>query len=510
MSKKAMQFITPGVSASFRANGGGLNTAASPTSLEDNESSGLLNIVLDKFGAVKKRLGYTALNTSAFNSGAAWNGLYWAEFSSGTSYLLGSCGNKLAKMDGLDGTWDNITGALTNTAGNNNHVSFAMNVDTVLGTNNVDLPWQWTGSGNATAMTVPTGLTKAKFVVTFQGYTILLHVTVSGTTHKSRGYWSALDSISTWDSADFRDLGLNDGQEITGVAVLGDTLVVFKNRYIWLGSFTGDADIPFVFQQARSTVGCVSGQSIQNVDNGLVFLSYDGLYYFDGNNSYKLSERIGPTYDAFNKARIFNSVSTYNSTANRYMASFTDSGESTNSKNVVWNDFLNAFTIYEGLNSNCFARAFVSGEERTYFGDYSGYVYRMDVGNSDYPANVETAINAYYYSKWMDYGDLIIKKSIPEIAIYYQYNEATLTFSYSYNFESVDQYTQSFSTSSGSSVYGTAIYDTDVYAAAGGAVKMRHLTGRGEVVRFGFKNSNIGETFTIDAFGNWIKGETWQ
>lgn len=501
-------FTTPSTSIAFRSNSGGLNSTASPTSLQDNESSDLQNVDFNKFGAVKKRAGYTALNTSAFNSGAAWNSLHWLELSSGTDFLIGTCGNKIAKMDDLDGTWDDITGAVTVTAGNNNHTIWATHLNTALGTNGVDAPFQWAGSGNAAAMTVPATLTVAKYVAVFQGYTILANVTVGGTVYTSRVYWSALDSISTWDSADFRDVGFNDGEDITGITVLGNLLVIFKTRSIWVAGFTGDADIPFTVEKTRSYVGCTAGESIAEIDNGLVFMSDDGIYFFDGNNSFKMSDKINTTLGTFEKGRFNECVASYNGKLNRYIASYTTSGGSTHNRNITWDNFNNAFSLYKGINANCFARVFVNGDERTYAGDYSGYVYRMDTGTNDYPANSVTAIDAYYYTKWFDYGDMVLKKALPILKIYYQYNEATLNFVYSYNFEAADQYTQLFSMSGGSSVYGTALYGTGTYAASGGAIKERNLTGRGEVVRLGFKNSQLSETFTLDGFGAYPYGET--
>jgi len=192
----------------------------------------------------------------------------------------------------------------------------------------------------------------------------------------------------------------------------------------------------------------------------------------------------------------------------RYISSFTLSGSSTHNRCITWNSELNAYSLYKGINANCFAHAYVSGQERIYFGDYLGYVYRMDTGTDDYPANTVTAIDAYYYTKWFDYGDLISRKATPEIKFYHQIASTTLTFAYSYNFESADQYSQSVDLSSSGALYDTAVYDTDTYTNEGGSVKRRDIIGRGEVVRFKFANSQAGKTFTIDAFAAFPSAET--
>ena len=484
------------------ANNGGLNSTASPLNVQDNESTDCQNVDFDIFGSVLKRNGYATLNSSAFNSGAAWNSLYWFEFGSGpTQYLIGTCGNKLAKMDDLDGTWDDITGALTVTAGNNNHVSWATHLDNALGTNGVDVPFLWTGTGNGAAMTVPTGLTTAKFVAIFANYTFLAHVTVSGTVHPSRLYWSAIDSISSWGSSDFRDVSKNDGQHITGIKALGSSLVIYKTKSIWVAQFTGDSDVPFIFSKTPSHVGCDSGHSIQEVSNGHIFHSQDGFYFFDGANSTKISDRITTTLETFGKNRFPNIISAFQKEKNRYWSSFTLSGGSTHNRCITWDSVNNAFSLYKGHNANCYAVVTVSGAERIYFGDYAGYVYRADTTTNDNPLGVATAIDGYYYTKWFNFGDLVDQKGVPHVTIYFQYTNATLTFAYSYDFESEDQYSQSFSTNAGSSVYGTAVYGTDTYAGAGGGVTRRDLTGRGHVVRLKFQNNTTSETFRVDGFG---------
>lgn len=496
---------------------GGLNSTSSPTALEDSEASDLQNIDFDITGQFHKRGGYTQLNTTAFNSGAAWNGLYWFEKSDNTKYLLGTCGNKLGVATSLGQTatpFTDRTGALTFTAGNNNLQSFAVMLDTVLGTNGVDLPWQCVGSSNAVVIagiagggSAPT-ITTAKYVETFSNYTFLANVTVSGTYQGSRIYWSAIDSISSWDAASFRDVNKNDGQVITGVKKLGSSLVIFKRHSIWVAQFTGDSDIPFVFSPTRSTVGAVSGYSIQEVQNGLVFLADDGFYYFDGNNSFKISQRILDTLKTFAVNRYPQVCSVYDNTNNRYISSFSNSAALTNSKQITWDSFNNAFSVFKGINANCFARVYNSGVEQIFFGDYSGFVYQMDNGRTDYPLGVATAIDAYYYTKWFDYGDMVSKKATPQVSIYYEYNTGNLNFVYSFDFEEADSYSQLFSMSSGTSLYGSALYGTGTYAGSGGAVSARHLTGRGKIIRFGFKNSAIGETFAIDGLGMFPNAET--
>lgn len=479
---------------------GGLNSTAGPLGVADNEASDLLNMDFDKFGSALKRYGYTALNTTAITGATKVNFLYWFEKQDGTRYAVCIHNSKLRKMDDLDGTWDDITGSLTLSA--TALVDAETFLDTIIATDNTNTPFYWSGTGDGATMTLPTGLTRCKFIKQFQNYCIVANCTVSASEYKSRFYFSTIKTIATWNVADFYDVAKDDGQEITGLKVLGDRLVIYKNRSIYIAMFTGDADIPFVIYKTNSSVGCASHWSIQEVENGHVFLSYDGLYYFDGNNSYKISDKITATLTALSKTYLTTSISAVYKSKNRYILGVTSGGGSSRDKVIVWDYFNKAFSVYSGMAPCSLATFYVNGvDERVYFGDYSGFVYRTDTGNSDYPLNTETAINAYFYTNWKYVEDLADQKGIPHIYIYYQTANTVLTFAYSYDFEEGDQYTSTFSLSGGTDVYGTGVYGTATYAGTGGGYKRRDLTGRGRTIRFKFANNTKGENFRIDGIG---------
>jgi hypothetical protein len=267
--------------------------------------------------------------------------------------------------------------------------------------------------------------------------------------------------------------------------------------------------------KSNSVVGCTAPFSIQEIDNGHVFLAADGLYYYDGMNSTKLSNKIISTIfgssnvSGMNANKFQDAVSAVYKAKNRYFLALTSAGQTTHDRVIVWDYFNNAFSLYVGLAPAAMCAFFVNSfQEYTYFSDYGGFVYQMDTGNNDYPTNTKTAINAYYYTNWRVYKDLCDQKGVPNIYIYYQTTNAVLNVSYSYEFESTDQYTNTISTATGTAVYGTAVYGTDTYGGAGGGVKRLDLTGRGRVVRFKFSNSAADETFRIDGFGSLVYHET--
>ena len=102
---------------------------------------------------------------------------------------------------------------------------------------------------------------------------------------------------------------LSDNQTnlITGLYPTRDSLVVFKQRGIYL--IKGNPAQGFFGQTLSTDMGCISPQSIRDVPGvGLVFLSSDGVYVLDGTltntgqqtRSIKLSQGIGDLFARVN------------------------------------------------------------------------------------------------------------------------------------------------------------------------------------------------------------------
>lgn len=494
---------------------GGLNSSGGPLSLSDQESSKLQNIDFDKFGSILKRSGYLNVNSSAFNSGARWTGLLDYELSSGSRYLVGTCGNKVAYWDSssISGAPTDITGSITVTAGS--VASSTVFRDIAIFTNGADAPFQWTGTGNCTTLTVPTGLTSAKYVAIFSAYTFLANTVVTGTAHRSRLHYSNINQPNIWTDLDFEDVSPDDGQQITGLIVLGTSLCIFKGKSIWLAQFTGNADTPFQFNQSNSAVGTVSHQSLQQIDNGIVFLSWDGLYFFDGYNSYKISDRLNSTFSNDLASLQFSNVcSMFQHTKNRYWLGITSTGQSNNDTVITWTKAktttqTDAFSIYKGIAPSIMSMVYPDGiTETPYFGDYSGFMYKADIGVDDYPLGVQTAINAYYYTNWITYDDICNQKGTTSVYLYFKAQGSTTTFVYSYDLNENDQFTQSINMSGGGVLWGSVIWGAFTWAIGGGLQRRVDVDGRGRLVRFGFQNATLSQGFRIDGIGTLTYTET--
>lgn|SRR6185369_6490345 len=114
--------------------------------------------------------------------------------------------------------------------------------------------------------------------------------------------WYATDTTVGWGAAlpyhkvfpllseeSFAD---EDNSYITGLSSLGENLIVFKERSIWMMVFDSlNAFSEAVFRRRKivSGVGCVAQASIQKINDELVFLSERGLYAFNGQSIRKIT-----------------------------------------------------------------------------------------------------------------------------------------------------------------------------------------------------------------------------
>jgi hypothetical protein len=507
---------------SYKANNGGLNTKASPLFLKDNESPDCLNVYFDTDGAIIKRNGSVQITTEHITMPSHYtsvlpeehtvSGLAYYMKKDGTDYLVEVIGGAVYKTDDIEGTPEHITGdhyVYSAALGTTELQDFEVYLDTLIATDGEDEPWTWDGAGSIERMggsdglTLPYGLTKAKYVALFKDRLFLANVTISGVTYPSRVYFSAIGSITDWTATDFINITTNDGQAITGLEVLGDRLVVFKTNSIYNILFTGSSDIPFYVQKSDSDVGCIAGHSIQDVKNNLIFLSSDGIYAYDGLASIKISDRISPTLRDYNAGRYDNAVSANYKLKNQYWLTFTDGSGTESNEVIVWDYYHNAFTRYNDLNLASMVIVFTSNGDRLYTGGYEADLDRQDYGTSDSGTSQTngSAIDAYYWTKWFDWGSLGYKKRPMYL---YLFAEASgnwyLTTSYVYDLEGGVYKSAAMNLSGSGAVVGTAIVGTSTIGISGTIIKRFDLIGQGGFARFKFANINANEPFRIEGF----------
>lgn len=90
--------------------------------------------------------------------------------------------------------------------------------------------------------------------------------------------------------------------ELRGFAALEDVLVIFLSQSIWV--LTGSGPDSFNLRRTQSQVGCISIETVVQVDRGLMFVGAlpngePGVYLFTGSASQRVSDDIGALFQGW-------------------------------------------------------------------------------------------------------------------------------------------------------------------------------------------------------------------
>ena len=210
--------------------------------------------------------------------------------------------------------------------------------------------------------------------------------------------------------------------DIVGLKVFRDSLFIFCENRIF--KLTGSTLSDFAIQPVTRNIGCVNGDTIQEFAGDLVFLGPDGL------RTVAATERIGDTelgtisrnvqsiFDQNIKdAGVFDSIVIPDKTQYRIFFSKGSQAESI-TKGIICVRKSNNFEFSEirGVKPSATDTLVVAGDVVALHGDFTGYVYRQESGNTF----DGTAILARYRSPDLSFGDTGIRKHMQRVIINYK------------------------------------------------------------------------------------------
>jgi len=265
-----------------------------------------------------------------------------------------------------------------------------------------------------------TGGVNAKFVVRFEDRLIYAgivndpsKVVISGkapTGHEKTDISYGGNSIN---------IEQDSGDDITGLGVFENKIIVFKERSIWQVTLAQQAAGNFTITQPTAKLitashGCIAPRSIVAVENDVFFLTRKGVYalgrepnFFDVLRTNEISAKIRPFFDNLTITQKKNAVAFYKDS--KYGISFPGKN-----KTMVydrerlawmgpWTKDANIFHIYYDS----------SGDEHLLYGsDDSAYVIKYDDAYGD---DNGTAIATSLRTQKADFGDWARFKNIKEI-----------------------------------------------------------------------------------------------
>lgn len=344
------------------------------------------------------------------------------------------------------------------------------------------------------------------------------HVAVFKTTvFYAKGTNLYFTAPSTYDDFSAANGGgvINVAHQITGLAVFRDQLIVFSRNSI--KRLTGTTIADFLVSPITDRIGCISGDTIQEVGGDIMYASPDGLRLLSA------TDRIGDfgldiASDPISKDAyaFLQSSSNFCSLVLREKAqyrifSYVESEQRNTSKGL-----LATKTIAQGGSGFEWAtvkgiKAYVadskyteSYDETTVFANNDGYVYELDTS----PSFDGEIIEAIYESPYMAITDPQLRKTFYKITLYAEPDgNMNLDFNLKFDFNTstntglIQPETIQLS-STGNSVYifgatGSS-YGTATFGGELDKVYNKNVIGSGKTVAIRIEDNSSNPSFTLD------------
>jgi hypothetical protein len=162
----------------------------------------------------------------------------------------------------------------------------------------------------------------------------------------SRAWYSDSSSHDFFDNLSYFDVRSNDGDEISfmknllGILTIGKTNTIEKIYTDGVDPFADwSISDPFSFK------GCRAPYTVANSPMGIIYLSDDGLYYFDGQSSHLMSDAVTPQIKDISDSNFANCFGILHK--NIYYLSYTskNSGVSYNNRLLTFDILSNSYNI---------------------------------------------------------------------------------------------------------------------------------------------------------------------
>ena len=311
------------------------------------------------------------------------------------------------------------------------------------------------------------------------------------------------------------------GDIITGIKVFRNSLIIFCKNSIY--ELTNLDSTPII-KSVTKNIGCVSGNSIQEIGGDLIFLAPDGLRTVAGTARIddveigSISRKILPLINnLLANIQQFTISSMVIRERSQYRLFYHKSGQGQSGQLGIIGTFkfdANGVPAFEWSEAKGMDLKFCSSElnpqnEEVKFGaNENGYIYEIDKGDNFDGAN----ISAKFQTPDMDYGDNGLRKSLYAVKanIKPEGTQPDLKMRIRYDFESTDV-PQPGSVNVGSlaatSLYGTAVFGTSTYGAVTLPSKRMIVTGSGFSNNFRFFSNDTNAAYAVNGlFVSFIAG----
>jgi hypothetical protein len=201
----------------------------------------------------------------------------------------------------------------------------------------------------------------------------------------SQLYYSNAEEPEAFDAEAVEPINPEDGQKITGLAAIGNVLVIFKERSMW-GLF-GFGPNDWVLRLISPTLGCTSFRSIVSHAGELYWWSREGLCRWAGTNAPTnlCDNAIDVGTDVWEFSRFDEVVAASLPTEDLVVVSLTETNGTRNTRMLAYSALLSAWVSdgWTGIEASSLAAIEnADGEKELFLGNYNGQVFKY-AGTND-------------------------------------------------------------------------------------------------------------------------------
>ena len=316
---------------------------------------------------------------------------------------------------------------------------------------------------------------------------------------------------------------IDTGDVIVGIKVFRNSLVIFcKNSIFELTNL----DSTPILKSVTKNIGCVDGNTIQEIGGDLIFLAPDGLRTIAGTARIgdvelsSISRKILPLINT-----LLANISSFKISSmvirerSQYRLFYFQSGQAASSQKGIIGTFkfdangVPAFEWSETLGmevKKCTSDLDINNKEVQFGANESGYVYQLDTGNNFDGSNID----AQFQTPDMDYGDNGLRKSLYAVKanIEPEGTNNNLKLLVRYDFESTEvpqPGAVAVGNLSSAAIFGasSSIFGTSVFGAVVLPSKRMIVTGSGFSNNFKFFSNDTDAPYSVNGmFVSFIAG----
>lgn len=410
---------------------------------------------------------------------------------------------------GTGTTWTSMGSSASTNGGKARHVEYNLDGDDhVLFVDGTNYPAIYNTSGNTLSFMTSsnsTDVSGAEHVAIFKN-----------TAFFSKGnniFFTAPFTVDDFSAANGAG-SVNVGQDITGLTVFRDQLIIFTTRSII--RLTGSTAADFQLSPITDRIGCINGDTIQEVGGDIIYLAPDGIRLLSATDrigDFALdiaSDKIAKDSTSFlNISSNFSSVLIREKAQYRIFA-YVESEQQGVAKGLIATKFISqgasgiAWSTTKGIKAYVADSRYYGDQETISFANEDGYIYILNTGNSF----AGESIQSIYESPFMPITDPQTRKTFYKMTLYAEpTGPMALDVNFKYDFDAstntgVVQPSTITISSSGDSVYvfgaSTSIFNSATFGGELDSVYNSNIIGSGKTVALRIEDNSTNPTFTLD------------